>query len=133
MAFNEKIGNVQITPEGMFSYEPVKQYVKSPDFKPEDFTEMAPERVNSPIPGYYQTRTGKVVTPGAYQNKIEQVMQDPEFQASIVMEFPELKNADANTKRAKVAEMAKVYVDAKMPPTTYKYDDPRIPTSSVVA
>lgn len=57
-------------------------------------------------------------------------MQDPEFQASIIMEFPELKNADANTKRVKFAEMAKVYVDAKIPPTTYKYDEPRIPTSS---
>jgi len=130
LAFNEKIGNVQITPEGMFSYEPVKQYVKSPDFKPEDFSEMPLERVKSPIPGYYQTRKGKAVLPESYQNKIEQIALDPEFQASIIMEFPELKNADDNTKRSKVVEMAKVYVDAKMPPTSYKYDTERIPTSS---
>lgn len=130
LSFNEKIGNVQITPDGMFSYRPIKQYSKPVVFGEADYNEMPIEQVASPLPGYYQTRKGKVVTPQSYQNRIEQVAADDEFEDSVIMEFPELKNADKNTRRAKVVEMAKAYVDAKMPPPTYDYRTERIPTSS---
>ena len=37
------------------------------------------------------------------------------------MEFPELRKADEPTRRAKFAEVAKQYVDKKMPPVKYDY------------
>lgn len=129
-SFNETIGNVQITPDGMFSYEPIKQFNEAVKFDPRtDFTELTPERVPSKIPGYYQTRTPRAVVPTVYQQKIEELSMRPDFQKSVIMEFPELKKATPDVRRAKTIEVAKRYVDAKMPPITYDYKEERIPTS----
>lgn len=131
LSFNETIGNVQITPDGMFSYEPIKQFNEAVKFDPRtDFTELTPERVPSKIPGYYQTRTPRAVVPTVYQQKIEELSMRPDFQKSVIMEFPELKKATPDVRRAKTIEVAKRYVDAKMPPITYDYKEERIPTSN---